>query len=238
MGFRSSGEAPVDGGKPHRSARRKPGRSRQLLRHNGGMREAQVRAALAAKLEADHAGEAKTRVIHELDLCQSQARIDLAVVNGRLSGWEIKTRADRLTRLPRQEEVYSRIFDRVWLAADERHIEGALQLIPDWWGLAKISERDGRCRITKVRESKLNRGVDLASLVRLLWRIETLDELERLGLADGMKRAPRRVLWERLATAAPRYITRAQLQARVRERLLTREGWRAGARRTSDDGSS
>lgn len=45
------------------------------------------------------------------------------VVNGRLTGWEIKTAADSLVRLPHQQRAYSEVFDRVWLAADRRHIE-------------------------------------------------------------------------------------------------------------------
>ena len=44
-------------------------------------------------------------------------------------GWEIKTRQDTLSRLPRQEAVYSRVFDRVWLVAGDND---------DWTGRARL----------------------------------------------------------------------------------------------------
>lgn len=200
--------------------------------HTVGMREADVRGALVERLRRQHADEHETRIVHELSLCQAEARIDLAVVNGRLTGWEIKTAADTLGRLPLQEPVYSRVFDRVWLAADARHVDGAFGMIPHWWGVVRVGERGGACVITQVRPSRLNPDVDLASLVRLLWRDEALAELEALGLAQGLERAPRRVLWQRLADAVPRRASKAQVQRRVRERLRDREGWRADRPRT------
>lgn len=202
------------------------------VQHTVGMREADVRDALVERLRRQHADEQQTRIVHELSLCQAEARIDLAVVNGRLTGWEIKTAADTLVRLPLQEPVYSRVFDRVWLAADARHVDGALGLIPLWWGVVRIGERSGTCTLTQVRPSRMNPDVDLRSLVRLLWRDEVLAELEALGLAEGVERAPRRVLWQRLVDAVPRRASKAQVQRRVRERLRDREGWRADRPRT------
>lgn len=189
--------------------------------------EAEVRAALVDRIRAEHPDDEQTRLVPELSLCRAAARVDLAVINGRLTGWEIKTQADSLTRLPAQAEVYSRVFDRVWLAADGRHVPSALRMLPDWWGVVRISTSDQGCRFITVRRSKLNPAVDLPSLVRLLWRDETLLELESLGLAAGLERAPRTVLWDALAAAAPAVASRAQLQRRVRDRLRTRRGWRA-----------
>ena len=202
------------------------------------MEEAAVRTAVEAWVVRDEGGTKDTLVVHELALCQAEARVDIAAVNGRLVGLEIKTRKDRLTRLPRQQEVYSKVFDRVWLVADDRHIEKALDMIPGWWGVLRIRNWDGACEFSQVRSSRLNRNVDLGALVRLLWRDEVLAELESLGLADGLSRAPRRVVWERLATAVPRHLSKAQLQGRVRTRLRYREGWRVGRQRTSSGGSS
>lgn len=189
------------------------------------MRESDVRAALLERLTAKSPADEHTRYVHELDLCQAEARIDLAAVNGRLTGWEIKTAADTLARLPQQEAVYSRVFDRVWLVADTRHIDAALGVVPGWWGVVRVSERSG-VRLAQVRPSRLNPAVDLSSLVRLLWRSEALAELERLDLAAGLGRAPRRELWQRLAEAVPSHLTRPQLQTRVRDAIRSRTGWR------------
>ncbi len=209
-----------------------------LTRHNASVHEATVRAAVEARLVALDAHPGETLIVHELGLCQAEARVDIAAVNGLLVGWEIKTRQDTLSRLPHQQEVYSRVFDRVWLVADERHIGPALPMIPTWWGVMRIRETGQNCRLVIVRPSRLNRDVDPRSLVRLLWRVEVLAELDVLGLADGLKRAPRRVLWEALAGSVPEHISRRRLQERVRTRLKTREGWRVDRPRTSGDGSS
>lgn len=200
-----------------------------------GVREAEVRAAVQRRAES-RGGHAEARFISELNVCQSAARIDLAAVNSRLLGWEIKTAFDSLERLPGQQAIYSRVFDRVWLVADERHIDKAVQLIPDWWGVLQIRERGGVCGLVEIRRSRLNRQVDLFSLVKLLWRQETLDELHRLNLSRGLERAPRRELWEALAGAAPKHITTSALQGRVRARLKERRGWRSGEPRTSSGG--
>ncbi len=202
------------------------------MAQNGQVRDADVRAALASAIEREHVDDPTTRVIHELNLCQAAARIDLAVLNGQMIGWEIKSHADNLARLPRQQEVYSRIFDRVWLAVAPRHLEAAMSQVPPWWGVVIADGSSGDCELRVVRRSALNREVDPASIVRLLWRQEVLDELEKLGLADGLHRAPRRVLWNELAGAVPRRISGAQFRTIVREHLKHRPGWRSGEPRT------
>jgi hypothetical protein len=208
----------------------------ELSLQNVAVREAEVSAALQAlvRSKADHPG---SRIMPELSLCQSEARIDLAVANSRLLGWEIKTAADTLDRLPGQQEVYSRIFDRLWLVADTRHIDRGLGLIPDWWGVMTITQRGGQCHLNEVRRSRINPGVHLGSLVRLLWREEVLQELESLNLAEGLNRSPRRELWHALAAAAPRHISAPRLRDRVRIRLKERQGWRSVEQQTSSGDS-
>src|ERR1700674_1251921 len=70
------------------------------------LRDSEIRAALRAKLHSIHSQDPETVVIDELSLCQGDARVDMAVVNGSLSGYEIKSDRDTLTRLPRQLAVY------------------------------------------------------------------------------------------------------------------------------------
>lgn len=203
------------------------------VQHTAVMLEAEVRAAVEERLVAEHRRDPGTRVVHELGMTQAGARIDLAVVNGRLTGWEIKTVADTLARLPHQQEAYSRVFDRVWLVADGRHLDRALTVVPPWWGVARADPSDRGCVLRVVRTSRLNRQVDPRSLVRLLWRDETLGELVALGADRGLAGAPRTILWDALADAVPAgRLTLPRLKSRVRARLRSREGWRAAAPRT------
>ncbi|MFL6164289.1 MAG: sce7726 family protein [Jatrophihabitantaceae bacterium] len=194
------------------------------------MREMEVRAAIGARVSRL---PGPPLLVPEMALCQAEARIDLAMIYPeRLVGWEIKTGADRLSRLDNQQEVYSRVFDRIWLAADVKHLDQALAVVPDWWGIMRAESRGDVCRLVQVRPSRVNRGIDLRSLVCLLWREETLTELRALDLADGLERAPRRELWDQLAAAAPRRVSPTELRRRVRLRLMVRSGWRAGVPRT------
>jgi hypothetical protein len=196
------------------------------------VRESDVRAAIAARVNSS---SGIRRVVPELALCQAEARIDVAVVEpARLVGWEIKTETDGLRRLPRQEEVYSRIFDRMWLAAHAKHLPAALELVPDWWGVVRVERRSTGCHLVQVRPSRLNRSVDLHALTCLLWRDEVLDELASLGLADNLTRAPKRVLWNALASAAPQRVSPTALRRRIRERLLNRRNWRSDEQHTLD----
>ena len=71
----------------------------------------------------------------EFAILEGSGRIDVAVVNSKLHGYEIKSAVDTLERLPSQQESYSKVFDRITLVADERHIPEAVKILPPWWGL-------------------------------------------------------------------------------------------------------
>jgi hypothetical protein len=192
------------------------------------VKEIEIRSAIADR-SLGESPDQPMLVVPELALCQAEVRIDLAVIETqRLVGWEIKARTDNLNRLPKQQEIYSKVFDRMWLAADNRHLEKAMDVIPTWWGVVRVENRDGQCHLTQVRGSRLNRNVDLRALVCLLWRDEVIVELQRVGLDEGAARLPKRELWEALAGAAPRHVSPTRLRARVRAQLMARQDWRVG----------
>ena len=80
-----------------------------------GMRDAEIRPALREHLLRRHASETDTVLIEELGLRRSHVRVDLAVVNGSLHGFEIKSDRDSLRRLARQVDLYSQVLDRATL---------------------------------------------------------------------------------------------------------------------------
>ena len=47
-----------------------------------------------------HRSEPNTVFLEELGLCQGDARVDYAVINGAMNGYEIKSDRDKLVRLP------------------------------------------------------------------------------------------------------------------------------------------
>ena len=95
----------------------------------------QIRIAYHLKRLRIHHANPATVVVDELGLQHGRFRADIAVVNGHLAGFEIKSDFDRLSRLPSQAEGYSSVFDQVTLILTDRHAAEAKNLIPDWWGL-------------------------------------------------------------------------------------------------------
>ncbi|QOS97686.1 hypothetical protein JNUCC42_14055 [Brevibacterium sp. JNUCC-42] len=56
------------------------------------LRDKDVREALLEKLSVIHQNEEDTRIINELAVCGGLSRVDVAVVNGVLHGYEIKSK--------------------------------------------------------------------------------------------------------------------------------------------------
>jgi copper homeostasis protein CutC len=86
----------------------------------------------------------KSRVVDELELLRGLVRVDVAVIGDIMHGYEIKSAADNLERLPVQQEHYGKVFEKMTLVADERHVDHAVKIVPKCWGLIAVGMRDGR----------------------------------------------------------------------------------------------
>lgn len=191
------------------------------------MRDGDIRAALHARLACVHHAEPDTRYVDELGLCGT-VRVDVAVVNGTFSGYELKSDRDTLRRLPTQVDIYSKVLDQATLVVGERHHsdERTVAMLPDWWGVIVASQAPDGVSLLDVRPAAWNDNVDAVALSQLLWREEALEELAMRSLDAGVRSKPRRILAERLASELPV----DELRAVVRTRLKTREGWRQSSR--------
>lgn len=186
------------------------------------MRDIDVRRALHVRLHAEHAAERdETLFVDELGLC-GRVRVDVAVVNGALSGYELKSERDTLRRLPTQVAVYSQVLDFATLVVASNHAADARHNLPRWWGLIEARTVNGSVRLRTARAAKRNPHVDPMALAQLLWRDEALAELEERGLADGVRSKPRLRIWQKLAEEVPL----VDLQFSVRSRLKARTNWR------------
>ena len=158
-----------------------------------------IRSALRSKLLADHAEEGDTALMEELGLCRGRVRVDLALVNGYLNGYEIKSDRDTLTRLETQAEIYMKVFDRLTIIVGSKHLSSIGTRLPEWWGILQaIQGGDSRLvRFQNVRRPKLNPQRDPRSLAELLWRDDAIRLLEKADVR-GVRGKPRRVVWDRL----------------------------------------
>ncbi|OLP60326.1 hypothetical protein BJF93_15325 [Xaviernesmea oryzae] len=190
------------------------------------MRDRDVRESVWRWLELAHAGDSDTLMLDELGILNGATRIDIAVINGQIEGYELKSERDTLDRLPAQRDLYNLVLDRISLVVAENHREAAEEIIPDWWGLAVASSCLGRVEVTRERLPEMNPGLDAATLASLLWRDEALAVLERYGAARGVRSKPREALYERLAVSLDLNVVRAE----VRSALKARAGWRIDRR--------
>jgi hypothetical protein len=184
-----------------------------------GMRDADVRVVLKRRLDAKYGTDANAIILEELGICRGTVRADMAVINGSLKGYEIKSDRDTLTRLANQAEIYNRVFDTVTIVVADRHLERAEQIIPAWWGIEVVrANAVSRLRLCRVRKEGRNPEVDPFALVQLLWREEALSLLRRMSPSGPAANKPRRVFWQALAGSVPL----RELKKLVRECLKSR----------------
>jgi hypothetical protein len=195
-----------------------------------------IRRALRCILDKELARYRKqghdTQIIEELGVQHGTARIDIAVVNGILHGYEIKSDCDTLHRLPEQVEEFNTIFDKITLVVGKRHLYQAMHIIPDWWGvtMAKV-DVENRVFFQTIRQAETNQNQKGISIARLLWRSEALTILERQNEATGVRGKPREFVYERLAGV----LDTNTLKKQVSLILISREGWRSDMPLTSND---
>lgn len=185
------------------------------------MRDIDVRLAVRGRLSFEHDGDADTRIVEEMGIWNGAVRVDMAVINGELAGYEIKSARDTLARLPAQAALYSAVFDRVYLVAAEKHVDHALTEVPEWWGIIGARSEAMSVELETIRPSGINPDVDPLQIARLLWREEALAILERQDAARGYRNATR----EKLAARLAQVFDLPDLGRAVRRCLKDREAW-------------
>lgn len=196
------------------------------------MNDAQIRDATRQSLYVQHRNDRDTVIFDELGVRHGSSRIDLAVVNGELQGFELKSNQDTLIRLPEQAEAFGRVFDRVTLVVEERHVRRAVNVVPDWWGVRVACRGAGGVRFCDLKHAMRNPSLDPAAIVALLWRGEALDFLQDLGVAEGVRSKSRAEVYARVVRETDVDV----LCNRVRTCLRQRLNWRSGATRLSCGG--
>jgi hypothetical protein len=182
-----------------------------------GMRDPEIRAALVDHLRRTHPDPIDNRILPEMSIGLGASRIDVGLVNGMITGHEIKSPSDNLDRLPRQILHYGRCLDRAVIVTSERRASTIQEHVPEWWGVTIAYDRKGAVRLRRQRRPRRNPGLVPFYVAQLLWRDEAYAELESRGLHHGLARATRWVLWDRLSE-----LPIGDLRTAVRARLKAR----------------
>jgi hypothetical protein len=187
------------------------------------MNDSEIRENFHKKnLRLQHA-HAHTLVIDELGLNHGKCRADIAVINGHLVGYEIKSNKDSLRRLEGQVDSYNAIFDKAFVVVGDRYVDSISNYIPEWWGII-VSEKGPRGAVNfhMIRKAQKNEKTDPLSIARLLWRREVIEILSKKEIPLKSLRKPRAVLYEYLTDK----LTIFELKKTVRECLKKRKNWR------------
>jgi len=128
-------------------------------------------------------------------------RADLAVVDTKVRGFELKSASDSLARLPCQVTAFGRVFDFMTLVADSSHLQAAEILVPGWWGITEACSGQNGVTVRQRREPRENPGVDRIARLMLLWHCDLVDVASQFGLTR-VERMPKARLRELLSNAA------------------------------------
>jgi hypothetical protein len=191
-------------------------------RRSNRLTDFDIRAAIHLQIIPGLIGNSSARVLDELAVCAGDARIDIAVINGKFHGFEIKSEADTLERLKGQVAAYNRVFDTITIICGKNHIDGVTSVIPEWWGIYTATADLGGVRLEKLRDAKRNTLVDGHALAQLLWKSELTSILASAGITKGISNKSCRALWEIVTDT----FSTLKLQSVVREVLKVRECWR------------
>ena len=164
-----------------------------------------------------------TLILDELGLVHARRRVDLAVINHQIHGYEIKGAADSLRRLPGQLEIYRQALQMLTLVVDNCHLPTVSDLVPEWCGIVAVSFGPrGGAHFCRIRRSRLNPDLEPFKLAHLLWRCEAEAALVERGAINGGLRAPRKELYRRLVEQ----VSVRELTSLIRQAMCQRRGWR------------
>lgn len=162
-------------------------------------------------------------MIDELGLAHANAVIDIAVINGCLHGFEIKSGQDTLARLSKQLVHYEDCLQELTIVCDERHERAVVKIAPDWVGIVVAKKTAcGAIEFSTLKKNRMNPFVRADRLAHLLWRTEAVELLTKLGAPGKVLRKPRKELYQTLAER----MTIQQIVASIRDFMVARQTWR------------
>jgi hypothetical protein len=186
------------------------------------MNDPNIRQLLRRTELSKFLSDPQSKVVEEMKIPAAGARIDMAVINGHLHGYEIKSACDTLQRLPNQIIAYSYIFDYLTVITEKKYHERILNILPDWVGLALCSDRSNEIEVEVIKEKSINTNKNGFYIAKLLWNEELIQVLSELNI-PFKKKYRNWILCEILSQS----IDLETLSNIVRNRLKQRSDWKS-----------
>lgn len=182
--------------------------------------EKELRVALRERL-VSMLGQ-KAFIVEELGIENGTARIDMAVLDEGLSGYEIKSDFDSVNRLSNQIHSYNRVFEHIYIVTGPLSGGEIEPFLPSWWGIMRATRnKAGIVILEETRAPTHNVGVDPYSLLSFLKR----EELNKLGiqheLPNKIIKGNKFALTEMLADMLPMDSIRSYVLEFLKDRIMT-----------------
>ena len=189
--------------------------------NSGG--ELRIRSALRNRHLRHYRTQGEALILDELGLAHARSRVDLAVIDGFVHGYEIKSAVDKLDRLPRQLEIYRKSLQRLTLVVASCHLDRVATTVPKWSGILEVVQGPrGGIGFRRVQRPRPNPDMDPFMLAHLLWREEALAALAERGAARRDLNGTRKDLYRLLLEV----MSVSELTALIKRSMLHRRSWR------------
>ncbi|WP_299758682.1 sce7726 family protein [uncultured Pontibacter sp.] len=185
------------------------------------MRDYDIRVALKKEKLAKYYCDGASKVVDELDFSCTGARIDVAVVNCSLHGFEIKSSVDTLGRLEGQIAGYSKVLDYLTVVTEEKHLKHVQELVPEWVGIYLCYSTRDKVKFKRVKRAKKNGLIEPFFLLKMLWKEELITILEAYSIP--FKKSFR--IWT-MCEIISEALDKKLISELVRSKLKARKNWK------------
>lgn len=141
------------------------------------MRDYEIRQILKQTKLKKYIDDDDSIVLDEMDVAAAGARVDIAVVNGIMHGYEIKSASDTLNRLGGQICAYSKVFDYITVVTETKHLDKINSAVPEWVGITLCEVRENMPVINDYRKATFNSLKESFFVANLLLKEDLLSLL-------------------------------------------------------------
>lgn len=183
------------------------------------MRDFEIRTSLHNDFLTNYNNFPESIVVDELKVCNGEAIMDIAVINGSLIGYEIKSPNDNLQRLSRQVTFYSKVFDYVTIVTCDKHLQGILREVPTWWGIWVLNKDEAGVKKIQMRTPSANDQIEGFSIAQFLWKSEIIDLINKYGLDRKVCSKRKWMQWQYLAEALELHVLKKEVRSYLKARI-------------------
>ena len=163
------------------------------------MKDIDIRNGLKNTLLKKYVDDSESFLIDEFNVSLGVVRADIALFNGVMHAYEIKSECDTLKRLDNQIYEYNKFFEYVTVVSCEKFMNRVLESVPENCGLILAKNGKDGVKFKQVRKAKKNKGIDKICLAKALWKDEMIEILENKQYNRGFKSKSKPLLYEILA---------------------------------------